>query len=389
MAKKRPKVNLTQAIQPRTGDLEKLFATEGDVEQASGLQLLSIRLDVIVADPEQPRRTFPEESLVELCDSIRQDGVIQPIEVTETAAGQYMIVHGERRWRAAELAGLETVPAVVRRHDYDIITRLVRQLVENMQREDLNDVDRAAGLLRMRELMQAELDAKPAGQSIASATASTPWSKTVTWAKVGKRLGMTRQRIHQLIRLLDLPKSIKEDVRSGKLSERDTRVYQGLHNRQQRDLHRARYNQNLSPTEVRQVAQHLKQEPDKTVSQAIREIRNPLPEPPIEPTFDLMLEKTKGAQVATVTDPAERDAQDASLGALRDQPWSEGAVLPPRQTRPNNIDRLDWVRGHLARLQRHGLTPAERRETLRLLGLIQNDVASLLAALQADEEIEA
>ena len=385
MAKKRPKVNLTQAIQPRTGDLEKLFATEGDVEQASGLQLLSIRLDVIVADPEQPRRTFPEESLVELCDSIRQDGVIQPIEVTETAAGQYMIVHGERRWRAAELAGLETIPAVVRRQDYDTITRLVRQLVENMQREDLNDVDRAAGLLRMRELMQTELDAKPAGDS----ADSTPWSKTVTWAKVGKRLGMTRQRIHQLIRLLNLPKPIKEDVRSGKLSERDTRVYQGLHNRQQRDLHRARYNQNLSPTEVRQVAQHLKKEPDKTVSQAIHEIRNPLPEPPIEQTFDLMLEKTKGSQESAVTDPAERDAQDASLGALRDQPWGEGIILPPRQTRPNNIDRLDWVRGHLARLQRQGLTPAEHKETLRLLGLIQNDVSSLLAALQADEEIEA
>jgi ParB family chromosome partitioning protein len=200
---------------------------------------------------------------------------------------------------------------------------------------------------------------------------------------------MTRQRIHQLIRLLNLPKPIKEDVRSGKLSERDTRVYQGLHNRQQRDLHRARYNQNLSPTEVRQVAQHLKKEPDKTVSQAIREIRNPLPEPPIEQTFDLMLEKTKGSQESAVTDPAERDAQDASLGALRDQPWGEGTVLPPRQTRPNNINRLDWVRGHLARLQRQSLAPAEHKETLRLLGLIQNDVSSLLAALQADEEIQA
>jgi hypothetical protein len=60
--------------------------------------------------------------------------------------------------------------------------------------------------------------------------------------------------------------------------------------------------------------------------------------------------------------------------------------LPPRQTRPNNIDRLDWVRGHLARLQRQGLSPAERRETQRLLILIQDDVASLLAALRSDEK---
>lgn len=377
MAKKRPKVNLTQAIQPRTGDLEKLFATEGDVEQAAGLQLLSIRLDAIVADPDQPRRTFPDEGLLELCESIRQDGVIQPIEVTEKSPGQYMIVHGERRWRAALMAGLETIPAVVRRHDYDTITRLVRQLVENMQREDLNDVDRAAGLLRMRELMQAELDARPADQEEKSA--STPWSRTVTWAKVGKRLGMTRQRIHQLIRLLDLPKSIKDDVRSGKLSERDTRVYQGLQSRQQRDLHRARYSQNLSATEVRQVSRHLKEEPDKTVSQAIREVRNPLPVRAGEQQFETSFEEA-------APDPAQRDSQDASLRPLRDQPWQEGTILPPRQTRPNNIDRLDWVRGHLARLQRQGLSQAERRETLRLLALIQDDVASLLAALQADEQ---
>ncbi|MFN2223273.1 MAG: ParB/RepB/Spo0J family partition protein [Candidatus Promineifilaceae bacterium] len=377
MVKKRPKVNLTQSIQPRKGDLEKLFATSGDVEQAAGLQLLSIRLDAIVADPDQPRRTFPEESLVELCESIRQDGVIQPIEVTEKGNGHYMIVHGERRWRAAEMAGLETIPAVVRRHDYDTITRLVRQLVENMQREDLNDVDRAAGLLRMRELMQVELDARPDDQEDKSA--STPWSKTVTWAKVGKRLGMTRQRIHQLIRLLDLPKIIKDDVRNGKLSERDTRVYQGLQRRQQRDLHQARYNKNLSATEVRQVSRHLKEEPDKTVSQAIREIRNPLPESVDEQQFETSFDRR-------AADPAERDVQDASLRPLRDRPWQEGTVLPPRQTRPNNIDRLDWVRGHLARLQRQGLSPAERRETQRLLILIQDDVASLLAALRSDEK---
>ena len=106
-------------VRPRTGDLEKLFATEGDVEQASGLQLLSIRLDTILPDSQQPRRTFPDDSLQELSDSIKQDGVIQPIEVTEISDGQYLIVHGERRWRAAQLAGLEVIPAVVRRRDYD------------------------------------------------------------------------------------------------------------------------------------------------------------------------------------------------------------------------------------------------------------------------------
>ena len=195
MAKKRPTVSLEQTVKPRTGDLQKLFSAEEDIEQASGLQLLSIRLDAIVPDPDQPRQTFPQNSMQELSDSIKQDGVIQPIEVAETGNRQYRIVHGERRWRAAQMAGLETIPAMVRRTDYDTFTRLVRQLVENIQREDLNDVDRAAGLLRMRELMQAELDALNAEGDLQAD--SSPWSKTITWAKVGKRLGMSRQRIHQ------------------------------------------------------------------------------------------------------------------------------------------------------------------------------------------------
>ena len=236
MAKKRAKINLAQPIQPRTGDLEGLFSSGGDVEQPSGLQLLAIRIEAIRPDPDQPRRSFPEDSLTELSDSIRQDGVIQPIEVTEIAPNQYMIVHGERRWRAAKIVGLETIPAVVRRSDYDGATRLVRQLVENIQREDLNDVDRAAGLLRLKEVMQMEMDAAitSAPETDGSGQPSTPWARTITWAKVGKRLGYTRQRIHQLIRLLDLPKDIKEDVRLGRLSERETRVYHGLRKNHQR-----------------------------------------------------------------------------------------------------------------------------------------------------------
>jgi ParB family chromosome partitioning protein len=375
MAKKRPRVSLAQAIKPRSGDLRKLFSTEEDAEQASGMQLLAVRLDAIVPDPDQPRRTFPEDSLQELSDSIQQDGVIQPIEVTELDADHYMIVHGERRWKAAQLAGLETIPAVIRRYDYDTITRLVRQLVENIQREDLNDVDRAAGLLRMREFLQAELDVMIREGTLPDD--SSPWSKTITWAKVGKRLGMSRQRIHQLIRLLDLPEAIKEDVRTGKLSERETRVYQGLRPRQQRDLHRARYEQELSANELRLVVYQLKSEPAMTVAQAIHEVRRPLPDSMDEPEFE-----TSFAPGAGQTTPG---LEATSHTPLRSQPWSEGSILPARQSRPTSVDRLDWVRGHLARIQRQDLSPAERREIVRLLQLIQQDVASLLSALGEDD----
>ncbi len=365
MAKKRPKINLTQPIRPQSGDLEKLFATAADAEQASGLQLLAVRMDAIHADPEQPRRTFPPESLQELSDSIKQDGVIQPIEVTEFTPGQYRIVHGERRWRAAQMAGLETIPAVVQRRDYDEVTRFVRQLVENIQREDLNDVDRAAGLIRLRDLMQTELASVPDAEK-----PSDPWANKITWAKVGKRLGYTRQRIHQLIQLLKLPDEIKEDVRAGTLSERETRIYQGLKLSQQRALHQARMAGELKPAEVRRVARYLKELPQQTLPDAVRLVRQPTP-PPDEREFDPSL-----------------DSHPSSLNPHPSQPlrtavgYVEGSgVIPKRTGGFTSIDRLDFVRGHLARVQRQGLTAAERREVIRLLQLIQNDVASLLAAI--------
>jgi ParB family chromosome partitioning protein len=328
--------------------------------------------------------------LSELSDSIQQDGVIQPIEVTEIATNQYMIVHGERRWRAAKMVGLETIPAVVRRSDYDGATRLVRQLVENIQREDLNDLDRAAGLLRLKEVMQGEMDAAlteppPTGEEAAR---PSPWSRTVTWAKVGKRLGYTRQRIHQLIRLLDLPNDIKEDVRQGKLSERETRVYHGLRKNQQQALHRARFRENLSQSEVRSIARQLKEDPAESVSQAIDEVRNPPPQD--EREIDLPHE-TDAAPATGEVEPvaAVLDGGDKQPStALRSQPWTEGGVLPPRQTRPTSIDRLDYIRGHLARLQRQGLVQAERQEMVRLLNLIQQDVASLLHTLRIDSDLE-
>ena len=374
--KKRPKVNLAQPIRPQSGDLEKLFTTETDVEQASGLQLLAIRVDAIQPDPEQPRRTFPESGLEELGASILQDGVIQPIEVTESGGNQYLIVHGERRWRAAKLVGLQSIPAVVRRRDYDEVTRFVRQLVENIQREDLNDVDRAAGLLRLRHLLQEELTAA----KLEEIPSDRPWARKMTWAKVGKRLGYSRQRIHQLIQLLKLPDEIKNDVRSGVLSERDTRVYQGLKQSHQRSLHHARMAGDLSHTETRRVARYLKATPEQTVPDAIHIIR--LPSPPSEQLFDSSFEENSQTETVPVD---TRKATGSIRKVLRSTAsWGKGSIIPSRTGGPTGIDRLDWVRGHLARLQRRNLTQDERDEMLRLLQLIQQDVASLIATLDAN-----
>lgn len=333
MSKKLPKISLAPKIEPRTGDIERLFATENDIEQASGWQLLALRLDSLEPDPAQPRQTILAERLQELSDSILQDGVIQPIEVTEMSPGRYKIVHGERRWRAAQLAGLATIPAIVRRRDYDNLTRFVRQLIENIQREDLNDVDRAAGLLKLKELMQ-EAEGQPPDQ---------PQTAKVTWAKVGKRLGYSRQRIHQLIQLLNLPEEIKEAVRQGELSERETRVYQGLKLTQQRDLHEARQKEELSPNEVSQVARRLKEEPTRTVSQVMRDVRSEEAPQPI---------------------------------------WVERTTLAPRRN-TQNLNRLQWARDHLSRIQLPpNLSQEERQELNHLLKLLEQDVTSLMAALQ-------
>ncbi|HEX6385998.1 MAG TPA: ParB/RepB/Spo0J family partition protein [Anaerolineae bacterium] len=382
MAKKRrPNINLAQPLQPQSGDLEKLFATADDVEQAAGLQLLALRIDAIRPDPYQPRRTFPEESLQELSESIRQDGVIQPIEVTQTGPSQFMIVHGERRWRAAQMAGLDAIPAVVRRRDYDEVTRFVRQLVENLQREDLNDVDRAYGMVRLRDLMQEELDAQVAEGMVSG----KPHSKTISWAKVSERLGFTRQRASQLIQLLDLPEEIKDAVRQGQISERDTRVLKGLKPSQQRALYRALEAGDVTPAEYKQVARYLKNEaPEQTVHEAIRIMHQPLPpaRPKSERGFDISFEEDeRGGRHGP-------RATDRALSPALPQPEiepDEDVDPPSHSIRIDNIKRLDYVRGHLARVQRRGLSTAERREILRLLYLIQDDVVSLIAALKSDE----
>jgi ParB family chromosome partitioning protein len=375
MARKKPRVNLAQSIRPQQGDLEKLFTSQDDVEQSSGLQLLAIRVDAIQPDPDQPRRTFPEDGLKELSDSIRQDGVIQPIEVTAVAPNRYIIVHGERRWRAARLAGLESIPAIVRRRDYDEVTRFVRQLVENIQREDLNDVDRAAGLLRLRDLLQEELTAAKAED----VPAAHPWSRKITWAKVGKRLGYSRQRIHQLIQLLKLPDEIKEDVRSGALTERDTRLYQGLKLSHQRALHRARMAGDLTQTEVRRIARFLKEAPQQTLPDAINLIRQPIPRN--EQEFEISFGDSP-------FDPDVEENASPQRPLRTGAGWHEGSVIPPRSGGPTGVDRLDWVRGHLARVPRHKLTTAEQTEMLRLLHLIQQDVHSLISTLTPAEEPE-
>lgn len=378
MARKKHNINLSQPSKPKSGDLSPLFSSNEDAEQAAGLQLLAIRVDLIHADTNQPRKTFVDETLNELSESIRQDGVIQPIEVAEIRPGHYMIVHGERRWRAAKLAGLETIPAIVQRRDYDDVTRFVRQLVENMQREDLNDVDRAKSLVRLKLLMEEEL-ARAKAENIAS---SEPWGKTVTWSKVGERLGYSRQRVSQLTNVLKLDDEIQGDIESGALSERETRVYQGLTHSQMRALHREHQAGAISDAERKQIARSLKGKPDITVASQIRRMRESVQQADAE---------MKALLVGQLLDAPPPQSDEEVLVIREEQPLlgnqiprqsgvGEGAA--PGSRYADNIKKLDIVRGHLSRIERRGLSQAEREEMLRLLNLIQTDIESLVKALK-------
>jgi ParB family chromosome partitioning protein len=250
----------------------------------------------------------------------------------------------------------------VQRRNYDEITRFVRQLVENIQREDLNDVDRAYGMVRLRDMMQAELDARLAeGEG-----SGKPHSRTVSWAKVSRRLGFSRQRASQLIQLLDLPEEIKDAVRAGEISERDTRALQGLKASQQRALYRALEAGDVTTQEYKQVARFLKKEqPEMRVYEAIDVLHKPLPP----------------AGTGETAVPEEEAAEETAVSP-------PDAPLPPDETTETdsipvtNLKRLAYIRNHLAHIDRSSLTPDERREMIRLLRLIEQDVASLLTALE-------
>jgi ParB family transcriptional regulator, chromosome partitioning protein len=159
----------------------------------AGDALRDIPVELIGPNPRQPRRSFDEDKLAGLAESIRARGVLQPIVVSPLTGGRYELVAGERRLRAAQLAELESVPAVVR--DADDWERLDLALAENMARQDLNAIEEA----RACAMLVDDLG--------------------LTKEEVGRRVGRSRVAISNLVRLLELPEEILELIEHGHLSE--------------------------------------------------------------------------------------------------------------------------------------------------------------------------
>ncbi len=162
--------------------LDALISTD-EVSTQGSSTINEIPIDLIVANPNQPRREFDEQALQELAASIREIGIIQPVTLRQEADGKYMIIAGERRWRASQMAGLTAMPAYIRTISDENVMEMA--LVENIQREDLNAIEIALGYQHLLE------------------------SDGMTQKKVSGRVGKSRAAIANYLRLLRLPAQIQ------------------------------------------------------------------------------------------------------------------------------------------------------------------------------------
>jgi ParB family chromosome partitioning protein len=171
--------------------LAAILAVSDDAAVAE--ELRSLPTELIAPNPRQPRQEFDEQSLVELSESIKGRGILQPVLVRPIAGGTYELIAGERRWRAATLAGLNEIPALVRAHDDAASLEIA--LIENMAREDLNPVEEARACAALTEELGLSRE------------------------EVGLRVGRSRVAVSNLVRLLDLPDEALDLIMAGKLTE--------------------------------------------------------------------------------------------------------------------------------------------------------------------------
>lgn len=179
-----------QALGKGLGALIPDLSTLDDRERKA-LGISEIELDKIIPNEYQPRKAFDDGKLKELAASIREQGVIQPIIVHRTGGG-YQLIAGERRWRASRLAGLKTVPALIKEATKRELLEMA--LIENIQREDLNPLEAAEAYKRLQDEFR------------------------LTQEDLAKRVGKERSTITNFLRLLNLPKEVKQDLARGGLS---------------------------------------------------------------------------------------------------------------------------------------------------------------------------
>lgn len=206
-------------------------------ESEAGSSYFLCRLDRIEPMHGQPRKDFDPEALEELAQSVRESGVIQPLVVRALDNGRFGLIAGERRWRASQIAGLETVPVVVREVDDD--EAFVLALIENVQREDLNPIEEAEAY---RQLLE---------------------NPELTQASVASRVGKSRVAVANALRLLNLVESVRRMVADGSLSAGHARAVLSVPEAVQDEFAARIQRENLTVRKAEELARRLREPADR------------------------------------------------------------------------------------------------------------------------------
>ncbi len=212
------------------------------VDTNGSSSISEIELSKIVANPDQPRRTFDEEALQELSDSIREHGVISPITLRDNGDGSYMIIAGERRFRASKLAGLDRIPAYIRTAQDEQVMEW--SLIENIQREDLDAIEIALAYQRLMD------------------------EYNLTQERMSERVGKKRATVANYLRLLKLPAEIQVGIKEKKIDMGHARAILGSPSAErQLELYQRILREGLSVRKVEALAQENKAEKKRKIKE--------------------------------------------------------------------------------------------------------------------------
>ncbi|MCK7598052.1 ParB/RepB/Spo0J family partition protein [Microbulbifer sp. CAU 1566] len=279
--------NASEAIAVATGE------RNGDIVERVDGELKELPIEFLQRGRYQPRRDFPQESLQELADSIRVQGIMQPIVVRPIGEHKYEIIAGERRWRAAQLASLDKVPALIR--DVSDEAAIAMALIENIQREDLNPVEEAIALKRLQDEFE------------------------LTQQQVAEAVGKSRTAVTNLLRLLSLTDEVRTFLERGDIETGHAKALLGLGGDDQRQAARQVVERGLTVRQTEALVRRIHEEAGKP------KVKKPEVDPNIRRLTERLAEK--------IGVPVSIDHGDKGAGKL---------VL-----KYTSLDELDGILAHL------------------------------------------
>lgn len=222
--------------------LDALFGIDNPTQQSKPMaEMAEVAISLIDPNPQQPRVSFDEEALAELSASISQLGVIQPITLRKQKDGRYTIISGERRWRASQMAGLETLPAYIR--DVDDENLHAMALVENIQRQDLNAIEVALGMRRLVE------------------------ECGLTQEAMAEKVGKKRSTVANYMRLLSLPEEVQLALKEGLISMGHAKAIAGIDKENQLKALKKCVKRGLSVRQAEALAQKFSEKPAEVATE--------------------------------------------------------------------------------------------------------------------------